>query len=44
MVMKSDPDFSWVTLVTCEEYDNKKDTYALRRVVSGVLMGIAAEE
>jgi sortase (surface protein transpeptidase) len=31
---------AWLTLVTCEDYDDQKDTYRWRRVVRAVLIDI----
>jgi LPXTG-site transpeptidase (sortase) family protein len=37
------PDYSYLTLITCQNYDFLTDAYTYRRVVRAVLVSIAAE-
>jgi sortase (surface protein transpeptidase) len=36
-------DKSWITLITCKEYDAKTDTYKKRIVVKAVLVDVTEE-
>ena len=43
MVFKHE-EYSWVTLVTCEDYDAKAKVYQYRRMVRAVLVSVVPEE
>jgi LPXTG-site transpeptidase (sortase) family protein len=36
-------DYSWLTLVTCQQYDEQTGSYRYRRVVRAVLVSVSAE-
>ena len=37
-------DLSWLTLITCQGYDAKTNTYGWRTIVRAVLVGVEAED
>lgn len=37
-------DKSWLTLITCENYQDKTETYASRRMVRAVLISVSKEK
>jgi sortase (surface protein transpeptidase) len=36
--------YSWLTLVTCQNYDELTDTYRFRRVVRAVLVSVSTDD